>query len=103
MLYNVQEHVVPATHIREYHGSTLNSQEEVLQLAVKQYTPKEQPNPLPSDAVTFIACHGTGVAKVRITERTVKPTHIKRKSTNLCGMTCWNSLEPAALPSVVSG
>ncbi|KAK1146880.1 hypothetical protein N8T08_002206 [Aspergillus melleus] len=61
--FNVTEHTIPAGHIREYAGSTANSQEDVLQLHVKQYTPKEQSLPLSSNAVTIVAAHGVALAK----------------------------------------
>lgn len=59
----VTEHFVPGCHIREYPGSTV-SQEDVLELHVKQYTPKNQPQHVPADAITFIAAHGVGLPKV---------------------------------------
>ncbi|KAJ5246984.1 toxin biosynthesis protein-like protein [Penicillium chermesinum] len=55
--FTITEHIVPGCHIREYAGSTVH-QEDILKLHVKQYTPKNQPLPLPSDAVTLIATHG---------------------------------------------
>ncbi|XP_044715557.1 alpha/beta hydrolase family domain-containing protein [Hirsutella rhossiliensis] len=62
--FDVREHKVPACHIREYAGSTAASQEEVLYLHVKQYTP------LPAlsgaqekDALTIIATNGVGLSK----------------------------------------
>jgi len=75
--YSVKEHRVPTSHIREYPGSTANSQEEVLELHVKQYTPRHQPDPLPTDAITLIACHGAGLPKagqVCLKERLIRLT-----------------------------
>ncbi|KAJ5722819.1 toxin biosynthesis protein-like protein [Penicillium malachiteum] len=60
--FTVIEHVVPGCYIREYPGSTVH-QEDILKLHVKQYTPKNQSLPLPSDAVTLIAAHGVGLPK----------------------------------------
>lgn len=59
----VTEHLVPGSHIREYPGSTIN-QEAVLQLHIKQYTPKDQPQTIPKDAITFIVAHGVALPKV---------------------------------------
>ncbi|KAJ5651932.1 hypothetical protein N7507_009358 [Penicillium longicatenatum] len=60
--FTITEHVVPGCHIREYPGSTLH-QEDVLELHVKQYTPKNQELPIPSDAITLIAAHGVALPK----------------------------------------
>lgn len=62
-VFNIKEHVVDAQHIREYARATAHSQEEVLQLAVKQYIPKDNPNPKPGD-ITVIASHANGFVKV---------------------------------------
>jgi len=62
-LFHVKEHVVDAQHIREYARATSHSQEEKLQLAVKQYIPKDNPNPRPGD-VTIVAAHANGFPKV---------------------------------------
>ncbi|PWY87545.1 hypothetical protein BO70DRAFT_196423 [Aspergillus heteromorphus CBS 117.55] len=61
--FEISEHVVPGCHIREYPGSTAGHQEEVLHLHVKQYSPKDQLDPVPSDAITFIAAHAIGFPK----------------------------------------
>lgn len=60
--FTITDHLVPANHIREYPGSTVN-QEDVLKIHVKQYTPKRD-GPVPEDAITFIAAHGVGLPKV---------------------------------------
>ncbi|KAJ5544926.1 hypothetical protein N7535_006688 [Penicillium sp. DV-2018c] len=60
--FRIVEHVVPTQHIREYPGATANSQEEVLNLAVKQYIPLDNPNPQPGD-VTILAAHANGFPK----------------------------------------
>ncbi|PYH91593.1 hypothetical protein BO71DRAFT_385251 [Aspergillus ellipticus CBS 707.79] len=60
--FTITEHVISGCHIREYPGSTVN-QEDVLQLHVKQYTPKNPPQPIPVDAITFIAAHGVSLPK----------------------------------------
>lgn len=63
-LFNIKEHVVEGQHIREYAQATAHSQEEVLNLHVKQYIPKDNPNPKPGD-ITIIASHANGFVKVR--------------------------------------
>lgn len=60
--FKVVEHVIEAQHIREYMRATLDSQEEVLHLAVKQYIPLNNPNPQPGD-VTIIGAHANGFPK----------------------------------------
>lgn len=61
--FTVTEHAVPGCHIREYPGSTVH-QEDILNLHVKQYTPKNQAEPVPADAITIIAAHGAALPKV---------------------------------------
>ncbi|KAL2810449.1 Alpha/beta hydrolase family-domain-containing protein [Aspergillus granulosus] len=60
--FRVVEHVVPSQHIREYPGATAHEQEDVLNLAVKQYIPLDNPNPQPGD-VTILAAHANGFPK----------------------------------------
>lgn len=66
-IFKVTEHTAPAGHIREYPGSTARSQEEVLSLHVKQYTPLDQNHSIASDAITVIAAHACGYPKVSLT------------------------------------
>jgi hypothetical protein len=61
-LFKLTEHTVPCQHIRQYSNATLHSQEEKLHLAVKQYTPLNNPNPQPGD-LTIIAAHANGFPK----------------------------------------
>ncbi|KAF2428881.1 hypothetical protein EJ08DRAFT_314654 [Tothia fuscella] len=61
-LFKLQEHVVPCQHIRGYPHGTLHSQEEVLHLAVKQYTPLDNPHPAPGD-ITILGGHANGFPK----------------------------------------
>lgn len=61
--FEVREHVINAQHIREYPRATASSQDEVLQLAVKQYIPKNNPSPQPGD-VTILASPANGFPKV---------------------------------------
>lgn len=63
-LFDVQEHVIPGQHVRGYHNALKTQQEDVLQLAVKSYKPKQSltgPSRLP--AVTIIAGHGNALCK----------------------------------------
>lgn len=60
--FSIQHHTVPCQHIRGYYRCTATSPEELLHLAVNQYTPLDNPNPQPGD-VTIIAAHGAGCAK----------------------------------------
>ncbi|KAJ6024239.1 toxin biosynthesis protein-like protein [Penicillium herquei] len=60
--FTVTEHEISGSHIREYPGSTID-QEAVLKLHIKQYTPKNQPYPVPKDAITFIVAHGSALPK----------------------------------------
>ncbi|TKA62326.1 hypothetical protein B0A49_05348 [Cryomyces minteri] len=61
-LFTVQEHVLPCQHIRGYPRSTARSQEEVLHIAIKQYTPLDNRQPKPGD-VTIIGAHANGFPK----------------------------------------
>ncbi|KIV98693.1 uncharacterized protein PV09_09521 [Verruconis gallopava] len=60
--FHIQEHKVPCQHIRSYPYATLHYDEEVLHLAVKQYTPLNNPNPQRGD-VTIIGAHANGFPK----------------------------------------
>lgn len=60
--FHIKEHVLPCQHIRGYARATAHEQEEVLHLAVKQYTPRDNPHPRPGD-VTIIAAHANGFPK----------------------------------------
>jgi hypothetical protein len=60
--FNIVEHTIPCQHIREYARAAADSQEEVFHLAVKQYIPKDNPNPQPGD-ITIIGAHANGFPK----------------------------------------
>ncbi|KAL4933928.1 putative toxin biosynthesis protein [Aspergillus undulatus] len=60
--FRIVEHAVPCQHIREYPGATANEQEDVLNLAVKQYIPLDNLDPQPGD-VTVLAAHANGFPK----------------------------------------
>ena len=62
-LFKVNSHTLPCQHIREYPGATSKSQEDVLQLCVKQYTPLSNPSPSPGD-ITIIGAHANAFPKV---------------------------------------
>ena len=61
-VFRVIEHSVNAQHIREYPAATAGSQEDVLQLAVKQYVPLSNPDPKPGD-LSIIGAHANGFPK----------------------------------------
>lgn len=61
-VFNVTVHVIPAAYIREYPQATANSQDDTLQLHVKQYTPKDNANPQKGD-VSVIGSHANGFPK----------------------------------------
>jgi hypothetical protein len=61
-LFKIIEHIVPCQHIREYPQATAYEQEDVLQLAVKQYVPLDNPNPQTGD-ITIIGAHACGFPK----------------------------------------
>lgn len=61
--FEIIEHQVPASYIREYPRALAHSQEDTLTLAVKQYKPTSNPDPLPKHAVTIIAAHANGFPK----------------------------------------
>ncbi len=64
--FKVTEHTIPAQHIRHYPHATLGKQEDVLYLAVKQYTPLDNLDPQDGD-VTIIGAHANAFPKVSIT------------------------------------
>ncbi|KIV79381.1 hypothetical protein PV11_06944 [Exophiala sideris] len=60
--FTIVEHQIPCQHVREYPRALAGSQEDVLHLAVKQYIPKDNPNPQPGD-VTIIGAHANAFPK----------------------------------------
>jgi hypothetical protein len=62
-LFDIKEHTIEASYIREYARATSHSQDEKLLLHVKQYIPKDNPNPQKGD-VTLIGGHANGFPKV---------------------------------------
>ena len=61
-LFIIKEHILPCSHIREYPRATSSSQEDVLHLHIKQYTPRDNPDPQPGD-LTIIGAHANGFSK----------------------------------------
>ncbi|KAF2637017.1 hypothetical protein P280DRAFT_472532 [Massarina eburnea CBS 473.64] len=59
--YRVDEHVLDASHIRGFPRTTSTTQEEVLHLAIKQYTPLNT-KPKPGD-ITIISAHANAFPK----------------------------------------
>lgn len=60
--FEIIEHTIPAQHIREWPRATAVSQDDVLQIRIKQYKPIDNPHPQPGD-VTVIGAHGNGFPK----------------------------------------
>jgi len=60
--FEVTEHTIASSHVREYAHATASGDDDVLQLAVKQYTPKKSFKG--SNAVTIIGAHANGFPKV---------------------------------------
>lgn len=62
-LFRIEEHQLEGSHIRSFPRSTSTNQEEVLQIAIKQYTPLNNLNPKDGD-ITIVAAHANGFPKV---------------------------------------
>ncbi|GAO17414.1 hypothetical protein UVI_02024080 [Ustilaginoidea virens] len=60
--FSVREHVVDASHIRDFARATSTSQDAVLKLHVKQYLPLDNPAPRKGD-VTIIGAHANAFPK----------------------------------------
>ncbi|KAI0152716.1 Alpha/beta hydrolase family-domain-containing protein [Xylariaceae sp. FL1272] len=60
--FHIKTHEVECQHIREWPRATANAQEDTLHLHVKQYIPKDNPNPKPGD-ITIIGAHACGFSK----------------------------------------
>ncbi|KAF9888899.1 hypothetical protein FE257_008269 [Aspergillus nanangensis] len=61
-IFRAIDHRINAQHIREYPAATAGSQEDVLQLAIKQYVPLSNPSPKPGD-LSIIGAHANGFPK----------------------------------------
>ncbi|KAF1968314.1 hypothetical protein BU23DRAFT_558549 [Bimuria novae-zelandiae CBS 107.79] len=60
--FRIDEHTLDASHIRGFPRTTSTHQNEVLQLAIKQYTPLNNTKPQPGD-ITIIAAHANAFPK----------------------------------------
>jgi len=60
--FRIDQHKLEASHIRGFSRSTSTTQEEVLHLSIKQYTPLTNPTPKPGD-ITIIAAHANAFPK----------------------------------------
>ncbi|TDZ59786.1 Abhydrolase domain-containing protein mpaH [Colletotrichum trifolii] len=60
--FHIKEHILDASHIREFPHALANSQDDVLKLSVKEYIPKNNTSPQPGD-VTIIGAHANGFPK----------------------------------------
>jgi hypothetical protein len=63
-VFDIQEHTIQASHIREFPRATAVSQDATLLLHVKQYTPKHG-GPARKGDITIIGAHANGFPKVR--------------------------------------
>ncbi|KAF9876217.1 hypothetical protein CkaCkLH20_06160 [Colletotrichum karsti] len=61
-VFHIKEHILDASHVREFPHALANSQDDVLKLSVKEYIPKDNTNPQPGD-VTIIGAHANGFPK----------------------------------------
>ncbi|PHH69676.1 hypothetical protein CDD82_7613 [Ophiocordyceps australis] len=61
-VYDILEHTIQASHIREYARATAQSQDEPLLLHVKQYVPKDNAQPTRGD-LTIVGAHANGFPK----------------------------------------
>lgn len=60
--FSVIEHCVPCGYIRDFPGAVATDDNDTLHLALKQYIPRDNPNPRPGD-VTIIGAHANGFPK----------------------------------------
>ena len=61
--FRMQEHTIEASHIRSFPRALATHENDPLQLAIKRYTPLNNPNPQDGD-VTIIAAHANAFPKV---------------------------------------
>ena len=66
-IFNIQDHVIPASHMREYARATCDAQHAKLLLHVREYIPKDNPVPQKGD-ITIIGGHANGFPKVSTVE-----------------------------------
>jgi hypothetical protein len=61
--FRIDEHKIEASHIRSFPRALATHENDVLHLAIKQYTPHNNPNPQEGD-ITIIAAHANAFPKV---------------------------------------
>ena len=61
-VFKIKKHVIETQYVRERLHATINGDEDVLKLAVNQYSPLDNLTPDKGD-VTIIAAHANGVGK----------------------------------------
>ncbi|KAH7121511.1 Alpha/beta hydrolase family-domain-containing protein [Dactylonectria macrodidyma] len=86
-VFDIKEHVIEASYIREYARATSHSQDEKLWLHVKQYTPKDNPRPEKGD-VTIIGGHANAFPK-ELYEPMWEDLHREAKSRNVRIRSIW--------------
>ncbi|RSL96003.1 hypothetical protein CEP52_011737 [Fusarium oligoseptatum] len=86
-IFDIKEHTIEASYIREYARATSHSQDEKLLLHVKQYIPKDNPNPQKGD-VTLIGGHANGFPK-ELYEPLWEELYNEAKSRNLRIRSIW--------------
>lgn len=74
--FTCKVHTIPGQYIREYPGATLDSQEDVLKLHIKQYTPLENGSESQQKGVTIIGGHANGFPKVSNLRRDMSYQHL---------------------------
>ncbi|KAJ9630805.1 hypothetical protein H2203_001330 [Taxawa tesnikishii (nom. ined.)] len=85
--FSVQQHTLPCAHIREFARATADTQEDVLHLAIKQYTPLDNPDPQPGD-LTIIGAHANGFPK-ELYEPLWDEVYIRLKISNIRIRNIW--------------
>ncbi|KAF4463062.1 host-specific AK-toxin Akt2 [Fusarium albosuccineum] len=85
--FDIKEHTIEASYIREYARATSHSQDEKLWLHIKQYIPKDNPNPQKGD-VTIIGGHANGFPK-ELYEPLWEEFYREAKSRNLRVRSIW--------------
>lgn len=104
-LFDIKEHTIEASYIREYARATSHSQDEKLLLHVKQYIPKDNPNPQKGD-VTLIGGHANGFPKVSLCYALItrlELSDLSRNYMNLCGKNFTRKPRAGTCGFVVSG
>jgi len=86
-VFQIKEHVLPSSYIREYPLATAETQEDSLQLAIKQYIPKDNPSPQPGD-ITIIGAHANAFPK-ELYEPLWIELHSRLKTQNLRIRSIW--------------